>query len=292
MPLPPELHLLVIEDNPDLIRNAMTFWQSFKKATRNVKLQVSYATTLAEALPLLPDIDGVMCDTFFPLDSGSFPQPHSVEVVTRCRALGKPIVLMCNSLDDQHFFDLQRELRDSIIWHMPVFGRNTNGLVRIEGYDPAPDWKPWNQALHGLLYLLAGLKCGATQFDSDGDIVPRKPFPEFTKNFPLAVLEAGLDYDQKWGKTFKNLSPHNLRQWASLFTSNVPQLQKERREDMEKDYLSQMLQSRLYPSSEEGRFYSERRALSGPLRELYLPTKPTPSTSSETQTQSVDEKAL
>lgn len=258
MPLPPTLHLLVIEDNPDLLRKAMTFCESFQRTTRNLKLHVSYATTLEEALPLLPNIDGVMCDTFFPLTIGGPPLPHCVEVVTRCRALSKPIVLLCNSLDDQHFFDLQQELRDSIIWKTPVFGRNMKGLVRIESYDPVPDWKPWNPGLHGLLYLLASLECGATQFNSDGDIVPRTPFPEFTEDFPLAVLEARLDYRAKWDKTFTNLHPFHLRQWAWLFTSNVPQLQKERREDMEKDYLSQMLQAFLYPSSEEGRLYCEK----------------------------------
>lgn len=270
MPIPNNLHLLVIEDNPNLLQEAKMFFDGFTQQTaRHLALRVSYATNLEEALTLLPEVDGVLCDMFFPANSSGPPVLlHSIEILNQCRVQRKPVVVLRNVLDGE-LFELEEEIED-LFHSAPTFGINMNGLVKEEAYNPSPNWKPWNQALHALLYRVAGLKYGVFQFNHEGEIIPRKPFPEFTTDFPLVVCEVQLDYEKEWGKAFENFHGLGLRRWAWTFTATDSQIQRKRRKVLEEDRLSQLLQAALYPRSEEGERFRREEILRGPLRGLIL----------------------
>lgn len=101
---------------------------------------------------------GAMCDTIFPLASEGSLRPHCIYVVEHCRVLNKPVVVLRNALDEQ-FLDFEEEIKSSVVQDVSFFGLDVRGRCSLEDYTPAPDWKPWNQALHALLYLVVFQKC-------------------------------------------------------------------------------------------------------------------------------------
>ncbi len=205
--------VLVIEDNPDCLRQAHKFFDSL---VLPFQIHVSYARTLHEALPLLSQVDGVICDLFFPTHNvGDDIGANCERVIEQCLEVQIPLILVENGRYPEQ--DVPREVRFQISGLRLINRIFVPFIFLWEDADAeeSAQWtkhsKPWEQAFYGLLYQLHGLSQGAFQMIRNGVNKLKRPIyeGEFEDRWhDRPVLE-------DWREAHSNLS--TLNQWTWIF---------------------------------------------------------------------------
>lgn len=176
------LTILVVEDRPEHLKDVMAVIDSAKLP---IELRTYYASDLANALTILPTVDAVMTDVFFPcgnvplrtlerhtatllvqLQYGHFNRlngvnPHGMIVVHKALTAAKPVVWVTST------YHHGKGTNEASKW-----GRD-RGLEMFDSgsmnVNEAPH-KPWKEALVSLLALVMGLEMGEYAIDSQKGI--------------------------------------------------------------------------------------------------------------------------
>ena len=209
--------VLVIEDDAKCLREAHKFFNSL---VLPFQIHVSYVRTLQEALPLLPQMTGVICDLYFPTSSLSGEvEANSRLVVDRCIEIQIPVLLVKNGVHDEQ--DLPDGISGrilSLLWKSHVY-RPFMFEYRLASEELTARWtkhsKPWEQAFYGLLYLLHGVHQGAFQMNDCGVVKLERP----TYDGEYEARWEGREVLEDWNEAHSHLN--RLCEWAWQFTRSL-----------------------------------------------------------------------
>lgn len=165
------LNLLVIEDNAAILKNAKRF---FSTLSLPFPLHVRYAGTLLSAQKHLKDADALICDFYFPRHAEGVREALAKPLIQTALDLGLPCVAIGNMLDQrlqlpQYLRRNWKDLRNYLFpLNLPDIDASCSGctdwdLQDYNAHDPA--YKPWNQALHMVLYQIIGIRMGLLRLD-------------------------------------------------------------------------------------------------------------------------------
>lgn len=202
--------VLVIEDNPDCLRQAHKFFDSLALP---FPIHVSYARTLQEATPLIPQVDGVICDLFFPTSSLSDEIEANCErVIEQGLEVQTPVILVKNGHYPEQDVPTEVAFKISGLRLISRIFVPFTFLREDADAEEKAQWtkhsKPWEQAFYGLLYQLHGLRQGAFQMLWNGVRDLDRPIyeGEFEDRWH------GRPVLEDWREAHSNLA--TLNQWA------------------------------------------------------------------------------
>ncbi len=153
-----KLKLLVVEDRNEHFAD---FEKILTEQEFPIALDITRAKTLKEALPLIPQADGVVSDLFFPTQAGGAEEPCGRNVVEECLKIGKPVIWITST------------------WHHGSktnkhnnWGRDKNLEMFDSGDMQNPETetehKPWLEAILGIIYSIYAAQFKEWTFTSDG----------------------------------------------------------------------------------------------------------------------------